>query len=171
MSMPSSFDHLDHDQKMKMEYTELVAQKCRDNPFVPIGILTTIVTVTIAVTKMKSGNKATANKWFTARVASQGATLLAVVLGGSYEGRKAYMKGQEAPRSIDEIQQEKLQNKAKERENLWIQELERRDESIKKRKQFAELKKKEMEKMKEESDKLEAELKELEKKVNSTKSK
>ncbi|KAL6934823.1 hypothetical protein ACO0R3_000787 [Hanseniaspora guilliermondii] len=163
--MPSSYDHLDPNDKSKLKYTEQVAQKCRENPFIPIGILTTITTVTIAVLKMKSGNKATANKWFTARVVSQGATLLAVVLGGSYEGRKAYLEGKEETKSIIEIQQEKIQQKAKERQNLWIEELERRDENIKKRKQFAELKKREMEKMKEQSDKLEEELKELEKKT------
>lgn len=167
MSMPSSFDHVDPSEQRKMNYPELVASKCRENPFVPIGILTTIVTVTIAIAKMKSGNKATANKWFTARIASQGATLAAVILGGSYQGRLAYLNGQEQPKSITEIQQEKLENKAKERENLWIEELERRDENMKKRKQFAELKKKEMERMKEESDRLAAELEELEKKVKS----
>lgn len=164
MSMPSSYDHLDPNEKRRLKYTEQVAQKCRENPFVPLGILTTICTVTIAIFKMKSGNKATANKWFTARVVSQGATLLAVILGGSYEGRKAYLQGKEEPKSITDLQQEKLQQKAQERQNLWIEELERRDENIKKRKQFAELKKKEMEKMKEESEKLEEELKELEKK-------
>lgn len=161
--MPSSFDKEDQDELNQMLYHELVWKKCKENPFVPVGMLATFVAVTTAIVKMKSGNKESANLWFRWRVIAQGATIGALALGAMYEQRGKFLKDKNM--SLEELQTEKIKNKAKERERLWIEELERRDTAIQKRKELAELKKQEMEKIKDESSKIVAELKELEEKV------
>lgn len=169
MSMPSSFDKDDQDDLNQLLYHELVWKKCKENPFVPVGMLATFVAVTTAIVKMKKGNKESANVWFRWRVIAQGATIGALALGAMYEQRDKFLKDKNM--TLEELQTEKIKTKAKERERIWIEELERRDAAIQKRKELAELKKQEMEKIKVESDKIVAELKELEEKVKEKASK
>ena len=169
MSMPSSFDKKDQSEINQMLYHELVWKKCKENPFVPVGMLATFVAVTTAIVKMKKGNKASANIWFRWRVIAQGATIGALVFGAMYQQRDKLLKDKNM--TLEELQTEKIKTKAKERERLWIEELERRDNAIQKRKALADLKKKEMEKIQGESSKILAELKELEQKVKEKSSK
>ncbi|XBW35331.1 hypothetical protein QEN19_000897 [Hanseniaspora menglaensis] len=169
MSMPSSFDRDDQDEVNELVYHELVWKKIKENPFVPVGMLATFVAVTTAIVKMKSGNKESANVWFRWRVIAQAATIGSLAFGAMYQQRDRFLK--DSNMTLEEMQTEKIKNKAKEREKLWIEELERRDTAIQQRKELAELKKIELEKIKNESSKIVAELKELEERVKEKSSK
>lgn len=95
----------------------------------PLGTLATTVAVILAAKSLRIGNRPGAQKWFRYRVAFQGFTIAALVVGGLVYGR-----GTEQARKTRE---EELREKAKLREKLWIEELERRDSEAKQRKERA----------------------------------
>lgn len=107
---------------------ERLARKCKQEPFVPMGILMTCGALYFAAKAIKTGDSKLANRMFYWRVGLQGFTVISLVGGGYWMRLKEQNK-------IDREAQLKV--KAKEREKLWIQELERLDEEAKVRQERA----------------------------------
>ncbi|ODV62504.1 respiratory supercomplex assembly factor RCF1, partial [Ascoidea rubescens DSM 1968] len=102
----------------------------KEEPLVTGGILLTCGAVTLAAKAVRNGNRAAAQKWFRYRVGFQAFTIVVLVAGGIlYEN-----KSKQTTRSREEL----LAEKAKIRERLWIEELEKRDLEIKQRQRRAE---------------------------------
>lgn len=97
---------------------------------VPLGTLATCVAVGLAAQSVRVGNKKGAQKWFRYRVVFQGFTIAALVVGGLFFGKESIEK--------QKSREELLHEKAKMREKLWIEELERRDFETQQRKKRAE---------------------------------
>lgn len=114
----------------QLDFLEKCVKNCKEQPFVPLGTLATTVAVILAAKALRQGNRPGAQKWFRYRVGLQGFTIAALVVGGIVYGRDT----QETRKTKDE----QLKDKAKMREKLWIEELERRDTEAKQRKQRAE---------------------------------
>lgn len=133
------------------EYTffDKIKSHCKEQPLVPIGTLLTTGAVILAAQSLRTGQRHKAQVWFRWRVAFQGATIAALVVGGLLYGKKGIEKA-ETDAEIIEAKAKKLEEKAKLRERLWIEELERRDIEAKLRKERAENARLAFEKMKEE---------------------
>ncbi|CEP22403.1 hypothetical protein BN1211_2761 [Cyberlindnera jadinii] len=125
--VPSSFD--DQNEYRQLDFIQKCVKNCKEQPLVPLGTLATTVAVILAAKSLRIGNRPGAQKWFRYRVAFQGFTIAALVVGGLVYGR-----GTEQARKTRE---EELREKAKLREKLWIEELERRDSEAKQRKERA----------------------------------
>lgn len=108
-----------------------MVKNCKQQPFVPLGVLLTSGAVFLAAKSLRAGQRKDAQRWFRYRVAFQGMTIVALVAGGWYYGNQDPGKRRE--------QEEILREKAKVREKLWIEELERRDQEAKDRLRRAEL--------------------------------
>jgi hypothetical protein len=132
--LPSSFDSEDIQQQ---DFIAKCISQCKQQPFVPLGTLATCVAVTLAAVSLRKGHQVNAQKWFRYRVAFQGFTIAALVVGGIVYGKETAQQ----KRSREDL----LQEKAKLRERLWIEELERRDAETKKRKLRAEIARKKIE--------------------------
>lgn len=150
--LPSSFD-TDGRSLEEMTFTEKIVFHCKQQPLVPLGTLLTCGAVALAAQNVRVGNKVEAQKWFRWRVGLQGATLVALVAGSFIYGKSKKEKVSA---------EEQLREKAKLREQLWIQELERRDQETQMRKKRAEMARLKAQEMELESSKIEKELKELE---------
>ncbi|CDO92090.1 unnamed protein product [Kluyveromyces dobzhanskii CBS 2104] len=153
--LPSSFDS-DVEDWDEMPFVDKMVHHCKQQPLVPLGTLATTGAVILAVLNVKNGNKRKAQIWFRWRVGLQGFTLLALVAG-------SYLYG--SNKKERESQEEQLRKKAKMREELWIQELERRDQETKSRRQKAEFARQKAKDMELETSKLQQELKELEERL------
>ncbi|SCU88715.1 LAFA_0E14180g1_1 [Lachancea sp. 'fantastica'] len=127
--LPSSFDGAEQDVE-DMTFYEKMIFHCKQQPLVPLGTLATTVAVILAAQNVRSGNKRKAQKYFRWRVGLQGATLVALVAGSFIYGTSQKDR---------QSKEDQLREKAKLRENLWIQELERRDQETQQRKVRAEL--------------------------------
>lgn len=106
-----------------------ISYRCKQQPIVPLGVLATCVAVAFAAKGVRTGNRQSAQKWFRWRVGLQGVTVAALVGGSLVYDQAKVSKGE------DELAREK----AKMRERLWIEELERRDDEEKQRRQRAAL--------------------------------
>ncbi|CCK68785.1 respiratory supercomplex assembly factor RCF1 KNAG_0B03430 [Huiozyma naganishii CBS 8797] len=153
-SLPSSFDRTNVELE-ELSFFERVKFHCKQQPLVPIGALLTTGAVVLAGKHIKGGNQVKAQYYFRWRVVLQGATLVALVAGSFLYGSKYTQKSRE----------DQLREKAKMREQLWIKELERRDEAVKERKKRAESVKAKTQENEGAIRKLESELAELENKL------
>ncbi|SCV03569.1 LAME_0H11474g1_1 [Lachancea meyersii CBS 8951] len=149
--IPSSFDNADQDVD-NMTFYEKMIYHCKQQPLVPLGTLATTVAVILAAQNVRSGNKRKAQKYFRWRVGLQGATLVALVAGSFIYGTSQKER---------KSKEDELREKAKLRENLWIQELERRDQETQQRKLRAELARAKAQALKTESENLQLEIEKL----------
>lgn len=109
-----------------MDILQKMAFKCQQQPLVPLGVFATTGAIILATKSIRKGDRVNTQKYFRYRVGFQLATLIALVVGG-------YMfqvESTEQKASREEI----LRAKAKVRERIWIEELERRDVVVKDRK-------------------------------------
>ncbi|QLQ78340.1 hypothetical protein HG537_0A05870 [Torulaspora globosa] len=150
--MPSSFD-MSEQELDEMPFLDKIVYHCKQQPLVPLGALLTTGAVILAAKNVRSGNKVRAQVYFRWRVGLQAATLVALVAGSYIYGTS--VKEQKA-------KEDQLREKAKIREQLWIQELERRDQETKYRKKRAELARLRTQNDEEAIERLQKELKELE---------
>lgn len=155
--LPSSFDIKDDIKDVsEMGFMEKIVYRSKQQPFVPLGCLFTTGAVALAALNVKSGNKLRAQFYFRWRVGLQAATLVALVAGSFFYGStKAELKSKE----------DLMKQKAKMREQLWIQELERREEETEARRKKAEMFRLKALQNEAETKRLEAELRELELKI------
>lgn len=150
--LPSSFDSKEQNVN-ELPFLEKVKFHCKQQPMVPLGTLLTTGAVILAAQNVRTGNKKKAQVWFRWRVGLQAATLVALVAGSFIYGTSL------KERKSDE---DKMREKAKMRELLWIQELERRDQETQYRKKRAELARQKMQDNEAAVSKLQKELKDLE---------
>ncbi|KAJ6511384.1 hypothetical protein C8R47DRAFT_1207725 [Mycena vitilis] len=61
-------------------------RKCRENPYVPIGGALTVVNLVMAVVNLAQGQSRRMNYWLRGRVAMQGLTIVALLVGASRMG-------------------------------------------------------------------------------------
>ncbi|ODV83785.1 hypothetical protein CANARDRAFT_177479 [[Candida] arabinofermentans NRRL YB-2248] len=109
---------------------EKIIFRSKQQPFVPLGCLGTVIAVTLAAKGVRTGDAKGAQVWFRWRVAMQGLTIVALLAGSIY-----YDKTFREDKSPEQLALEK----ARMREKLWIEELERRDTEMKERQHRAEL--------------------------------
>lgn len=126
-----------------MSVLEKLVYRSKQQPLVPLGCLATTAAVIMAAKGVRTGNAPKAQFWFRWRVGLQGFTLIALVFGSIY-----YDKAFSAAQKTEE---ELAIEKAKIREKLWIEELERRDNEMKERQRRAELARKALEQKKEDN--------------------
>lgn len=124
-----------------MSVLEKLVYRSKQQPLVPLGCLATTAAVIMAAKGVRTGNAPKAQFWFRWRVGLQGFTLVALVFGSIY-----YDKAFSAAQKTEE---ELAIEKAKVREKLWIEELERRDNEMKERQRRAELARKALEQKRE----------------------
>ncbi|GMF00443.1 unnamed protein product [Ambrosiozyma monospora] len=114
-----------------MSPIEKIIFRSKQQPLVPLGCLGTCVAVAMAAKGVRTGNPKGAQVWFRWRVALQGLTIVALVAGSYIYDRQT--------KSVEKSEEELAIEKARMREKLWIEELERRDEEIKERQRRAQL--------------------------------
>lgn len=123
-----------------MSVIEKIIYRSKQQPLVPLGCLATTVAVIMAAKGVRTGNAPKAQFWFRWRVGLQGFTLVALVFGSIYYD-KAFT-------TAKKTEEELTIEKARIREKLWIEELERRDQEMKDRQRRAELAREMMQKNK-----------------------
>ncbi|CAI8510568.1 unnamed protein product [Pichia kudriavzevii] len=129
---PSSFD----DPLQDMSVLEKIWYRSKQQPLVPLGCLATTAAVIMAAKGVRTGNAPKAQFWFRWRVGLQGLTLVALVFGSLYYDQRIA--------GAKKTEEELALEKARMREKLWVEELERRDTEMKERQKRAELARKMM---------------------------
>lgn len=154
-NIPSSFDK-GPEELEELSVGQRIKRHCKEQPLVPIGALLTTGAVIMAAQNVRVGNRMKAQYYFRWRVGLQAATLAALVAGSFLYG-KTYGE--------DKSKSDIMREKAKKREQLWIQELENREKAIQDRKKRAEQARLKTQENESSIKKLEAELKDLEDKL------
>ncbi|KAI0473579.1 mitochondrial hypoxia responsive domain-containing protein [Xylariaceae sp. FL0804] len=115
--MPSSFDE---DRDFHEKAGQKLWRKLTEEPLIPLGTLVTCSALYYAWKGLKSGDSMQAQKFFRLRVAAQGFTVFAMVAGSIYYG-------DDRMRRRELVKLEATQ-KARERHQRWLHELDVRDE-------------------------------------------
>ncbi|KAI0879805.1 altered inheritance of mitochondria protein 31, mitochondrial [Annulohypoxylon maeteangense] len=119
-SMPSSFDE---NKDYNETATQKIGRKIREEPLIPLGTLLTTLAVINAWRAMRRGDHAQVQRMFRARVGAQAFTVVAIVAGGAYYGADREKR--------KELIKLEAQQRAEERHQKWLKELEVRDEEDK----------------------------------------
>ncbi|KAI1465316.1 hypoxia induced protein conserved region-domain-containing protein [Daldinia caldariorum] len=118
--MPSSFDD---DRQYRETGFQKISRKLREEPLIPLGTLLTVLAVVNAWRAMRRGDHAQVQRMFRARVGAQAFTVMAMVAGGAYYGADREKR--------KELIKLEAQQRAEERHQKWLHELEVRDEEDK----------------------------------------
>jgi len=65
-------------------WSQKFSRKFKENPWVPIGCLATCGALVMSAVKLRAGKSQQMNHWLRARVALQGATVVALLLGSTW---------------------------------------------------------------------------------------
>lgn len=120
--LPSSTDVY---YETEEDVLQKIARKAKEQPLVPIGVIMTCGALHMSARALRIGDSRLANRMFYWRVGLQGFTIAALVVGG-------YLYGSKPSRPTD--RDALLRAHAKEREAMWLEELERLDQEDKDRK-------------------------------------
>jgi len=92
-------------------YREKATRKFKENPWVPLGSLATAGALIIAMVKMRRGESRSFNHWLRVRVAAQGLTIGALVLG-TYslrdQGQEREFIGSQNDADVERRREEKI---------------------------------------------------------------
>lgn len=100
-----------------------ILRRGREEPLIPLGMVLTVAAFSGAARAIKARDHARANIMFRRRIYAQGFTLLAIVAGS------LYLKGdREKKKEVEALEKEK---EASIKRELWLKELEARDEEDK----------------------------------------
>ncbi|OTA76953.1 hypothetical protein M434DRAFT_402423 [Hypoxylon sp. CO27-5] len=116
-SMPSSFDD---DKEYSETASRKIVRKIREEPLIPLGIILTTFALYNAWRAMRRGDHAQVQRMFRARIGAQAFTVMAMVAGGAYYGADREKR--------KELIKLEAQQRAEERHQKWLKELEVRDE-------------------------------------------
>ncbi|ORY57877.1 hypoxia induced protein conserved region-domain-containing protein [Pseudomassariella vexata] len=119
-SMPSSFDD---DKEYNETGWQKVSRKLREEPLVPLGTVLTCAALYNAWIGMRRGDHAQVQRMFRARIGAQAFTICAIVAGGAYYGADREKR--------KELIKLEAQQRAEERHQKWLRELEIRDDEDK----------------------------------------
>ncbi|KFY92727.1 hypothetical protein V500_04057 [Pseudogymnoascus sp. VKM F-4518 (FW-2643)] len=120
-NLPSSFDG-DTEFYEENRWQKLT-RRLKEEPLVPLGCALTCWALYHASKSIRSGDQQRTNRMFRARIYAQGFTIVAMVAGSMY-----WKSDRQKRKEFDEVVAER---KAKEKNELWIKELEARDEEDK----------------------------------------
>lgn len=100
-----------------------LTRRLKEEPLIPFGMALTCWALFGASRSIRGGDHNKANRMFRARIYAQGFTLVAMVAGSMY-----WQTDRQKRKEFDAVIAE---NKAKEKNQLWIKELEARDQEDK----------------------------------------
>ncbi|KAI0594815.1 mitochondrial hypoxia responsive domain-containing protein [Biscogniauxia sp. FL1348] len=118
--MPSSFDD---DRDYNETGFQKLSRKLREEPLIPLGSLLTCLALYNAWAAMRRGDHRQVQRMFRARIGAQAFTVMAMVAGGAYYGADRDKR--------QELIKLEAQQRAQERHQKWLRELEVRDEEDK----------------------------------------
>ncbi|MCJ1419675.1 Respiratory supercomplex factor 1, mitochondrial [Xylographa parallela] len=115
--LPSSFDgNYDfYEENRWQKFT----RRLKEEPLIPLGCALTCWALLGATKSIRRGDHETTNRMFRARIYAQGFTLLCLVAGSYY-----YAEDRDKRKVFDGV---KAEQRAKEKNEKWIRELEARD--------------------------------------------
>ncbi|KAI1761157.1 hypoxia induced protein conserved region-domain-containing protein [Hypoxylon sp. FL1150] len=119
-SMPSSFDE---DKEYNETGAQKIGRKLREEPLIPLGCVLTTLALYNAWRATRRGDHAQVQRMFRARIGAQAFTVMAMVAGGAYYGADREKR--------KELIKLEAQQRAEERHQKWLKELEVRDEEEK----------------------------------------